>query len=371
MAYFLNLFSPETHENFSTSDRKMSGFRLRQKKAADRIKPGDRLICYVTKLSRWIGLFEVKAGVFEDATPRFLPENDPFVLRFPIEPLVWLPFEYGIPIRHDTVWNKLSFTRDHDKDSITWTGYIRSSLAPLNALDGKFLEELLLKQSKKPNPHPLDAEDYKKLKNHVAKRLDGVISVTVPDDAMEYEPGEMPVKHASDVRESTKIQALIAKIGATMGMRVWIPVNDQGAVSKEWNGLEHALVRELPLNYDETTIDTIKHIDVLWLRGRSIVRAFEVEHTTAIYSGILRMADLLSLQPNMDIRLHIVAPEERKNKVCTEIRRPVFALLERGALSKVCTFLSYDSMREIAGLKHLEHLSDKVISDYEVPADEE
>jgi hypothetical protein len=27
-----------------------------------------------------------------------------------------------------------------------------------------------------------------------------------------------------------------------------------------------------------------------------------VEHTTSIYSGILRMADLLALQPNMDIR---------------------------------------------------------------------
>ena len=41
-------------------------------------------------------------------------------------------------------------------------------------------------------------------------------------------------------------------------------------------------------------------------------RAFEVEHTTAIYSGLLRMADLLALQLNMQIRLHLVAPEERR-----------------------------------------------------------
>jgi hypothetical protein len=39
----------------------------------------------------------------------------------------------------------------------------------------------------------------------------------------------------------------------------------------------------------------IERIDVLWLKGRSIKRAFEVEHTTSIYSGILRMADLLAL----------------------------------------------------------------------------
>ena len=100
------------------------------------------------------------------------------------------------------------------------------------------------------------------------------------------------------------------------------------------------LIDILPLNYDETTLQTIEQIDVLWLKGRSIARAFEVEHTTAVYSGILRMADLLALQPNMDIKLHIVAPEARKRKVMTEIQRPVFSLLEKGPLSEYCTLSS-------------------------------
>ena len=85
---------------------------------------------------------------------------------------------------------------------------------------------------------------------------------------------------------------------------------------------------------------------MLWLKGRAIVRAFEVEHTTAVYSGILRMADLLALQPNMDIKLHIVAPETRKAKVMGEIQRPVFSLLEKGPLSEYCTFLPYGSLQE-------------------------
>jgi len=72
-----------------------------------------------------------------------------------------------------------------------------------------------------------------------------------------------------------------------------------------------ALLDRLPLNYDETTLSTIEQIDVIWLKGRSIVRAFEVEHTTSVYSGLLRMADLLALQPNMNINLHIVAPDNR------------------------------------------------------------
>lgn len=69
------------------------------------------------------------------------------------------------------------------------------------------------------------------------------------------------------------------------------------------------------------------------------MRAFEVEHTTSVYSGILRMADLLALQPNMDIRLHIVAPGAKREKVFQEIRRPVFSLLEKGPLAEGCTYL--------------------------------
>ena len=115
---------------------------------------------------------------------------------------------------------------------------------------------------------------------------------------------------------------------------------------------------------------TIEQIDVLWIRRRGIVRAFEVEHTTSIYSGLLRMADLLAMQPNLKIRLHIVAPVSRRDKVLREIRRPVFALLEGGALSDTCTYLSYDTVAEIRGQKNLKHLSDKVLDDYEEKAGE-
>ena len=53
--------------------------------------------------------------------------------------------------------------------------------------------------------------------------------------------------------------------------------------------------------------------------------AFEVEHTTAIYSGLLRMSDLVSMQPNIKIDLFMVAPDERREKVAYEITRPTFA----------------------------------------------
>jgi hypothetical protein len=50
----------------------------------------------------------------------------------------------------------------------------------------------------------------------------------------------------------------------------------------------------LPLQFDEATNRTIELIDVLWLQGNAIVAAFEIESTTSIYSGLLRMADLFA-----------------------------------------------------------------------------
>lgn len=201
---------------------------------------------------------------------------------------------------------------------------------------------------------------------HTVKRTDKKISVTVPtvpDDETDV------ADDSGSVRESMQIQGLIAKIGTLMGFTIWLPRADRGRVLKVWHAQPGELVDELPLGYDTTTMKTIEQIDVIWLRNRSIVRAFEVEHTTSVYSGLLRMADLVALQPNINIKLHIVAPAEKREKVLQEIQRPVFSLLEGRALAEMCTYLSYDNINEIGELKHLAHLSDKVIEEYEESAE--
>ena len=362
MNYFIDLFSPETYEAFTRSTQGLSGFRLRHKGMAERIKPGDVLACYVTKVSRWCGLLEIIEGPFIDSTPIFLPENDPFVVRFKVRPKVWLPLDQSLPIHETSVWTGLSFTRALERGSIAWTGKIRGSLVKLDDKDGKFLADALAAQTTLPKTYPLDDVDRKKLTTHTVNRPDKVVTVSVPEDTTPGEDVSVPQEAAT--RESIQIQSLIAQIGARMGMSIWIPRNDRGGVLKEWKKEPQPLLERLPLNYDDTTLRTIEQIDVIWLRGRSIVRAFEVEHTTAVYSGILRMADLLALQPNMDIKLHIVAPIAKRDKVFQEIRRPVFSLLEKGPLAESCTYLSYDSLRELADQKHLSHLSDTVLDEY-------
>lgn len=361
MAFFLNLFSPETYEAFKRSSQEISGFKYRHRFAAEKVKPGDRLVCYLTKLSRWFGILEVIEGPFQDSTPIFYLENDPFVIRFRVKVLVWLAPEKAVPIQDSEVWNTLSITRDYDPRSSRWTGKIRTSLAPIAEPDGRYLENLLVSQAQGGKSFPLANHEVSVFETHTVHRVDKTVAVTVPTATAEEVRAKTP---EAEVRESIKVQALLADIGSRMGFKVWIPKADRGGVLGEWSNSEQALLDRLPLNYDDATLKTIEQIDVLWLRGRSIVRAFEVEHTTSIYSGLLRMADLLALQPNMDIALHIVAPSAKREKVFQEIRRPVFSLLERGPLSEMCTFLSYDGLRELASQKHLAHLSDTVLEEY-------
>lgn len=360
LAYYLSTFSPATYESFSKTDRCVAGFRVDQRKAADRVKIGDKLICYMTKLCRWIGVFEVESECFSDNSAIFEPQDDPYTLRFKVRPLAWLPKEKTVPMHEDRVWNYLSFTKKVDKKSSNWTGPIRRSLNRIDDEDGRFLEDFILAQSDKNEVFAIDEDKYQNSIPRFIDRVDSIVSVTVPQDEKdEIEDTEYP-----EIRESIKIQALIAEIGSQMGMSIWIPRNDRKAVLTKWQDENNVLLNRLPLNYDETTIKTIEQIDVLWLKKRSIVRAFEVEHTTSIYSGILRMADLLALQPNMNIKLHIVAPFERREKVFQEVQRPVFSLLDVAPLSEVCTYLSYESIEDISQGKHLLHLSDNVVDEY-------
>lgn len=360
MAYFSSLFSPQTYEAFKHSDRTISGVRERQHNAAQKVQSGDKLLCYLTGLSRWFGMLEVAEGPFIDRTPIFQPDDDPFVVRFSVRPLVLLEAEKAVPIYEDELWTALSFTRDHAKNTSIWTGKLRSSLVAIDDADGQLIERLLLRQAEGGPTFPVDLEQYRRLTTYTAHRADRDVVVTVPAEPIDAEVAGPP----SSARESHRVQALLADIGSRMGMSVWISRGDRAAVAGERALKEGAVVDRLPLNYDQTTLTTIENIDVLWLHGRSIVRAFEVEHTTAVYSGLLRMADLLALQPNMDIKLHIVAPNDKREKVFQEIRRPVFSLLEYGPLAERCTYLSYESIRELAAQPNLGHMKDSVIDEY-------
>lgn len=345
MAYFLDLFTPETWQAFREKGATVTGFRERYLRSArERVNEGDILLCYLTRLSRWCGILQVESEVYRDDSPIF-DDPDPFVVRFKAKPIVVLDPESAIPIHNDKVWSTLTTTNQYQKGTSVWTGPFRVSLYEINKADGEFLVEILKKQEADPEIDPLTDKEKRLLSGRRKIRtLDREVEVEVPDDEDEDSSLESEVVKPTSVpdsRTSIQYQAMVAQIGAEMGFHIWVPRNDRARVLEHIPSTMHEkFLDSLPLNYNDTTIRTVEQIDVLWLKGRSMARAFEIEHTTAIYSGLLRMADLLALQPNMNIRLHIVAPVDKREKVLSEIRRPVFSLLDRGPLYEQCSFLS-------------------------------
>lgn len=140
-----------------------------------------------------------------------------------------------------------------------------------------------------------------------------------------------------------EIQWRLIKLGKSSGNDVWIPKNDQNRVYKG------NLFRDFVLKEFERGLDVpkaVENIDCVWRYGFQIKSAFEIEHSTAIYSGILRLADLKSVAPNSNFPLIIVAPRDTKPRVFQQVRRPTFSnpYLK---LNEAIKFLSYEKIREL------------------------
>lgn len=151
----------------------------------------------------------------------------------------------------------------------------------------------------------------------------------------EFEP-QGPIAHTtakkssiSDEVDHTNIQGILRDIGLALGHKVWIASNDRNRTYKEGRLYEGCL-EKLPESLKKTShSDIISLIDVLWLEQESVVAAFEVEHSTSIYSGLLRMLDLANSEIGENLKgIYLVAPDKRELEVHAQISRPSFQLIK-------------------------------------------
>ena len=188
--------------------------------------------------------------------------------------------------------------------------------------------------------------DQRKLKYRPISIRAKIGSVTVPDSNEEEPAAQLVTDKVKSPSDHTEIQWQLLRLGSDMGFNVWVARNDRG---KDFQGKKFSelpkLKESLPLQFDDATNKTIELIDVLWLQGNAIVAAFEIESTTSIYSGLLRMSDLIAMQPNLNIPLYLVAPDDRREKVMTEVNRPTFSKLSP-KLSEICRFISFTGLKD-------------------------
>lgn len=156
--------------------------------------------------------------------------------------------------------------------------------------------------------------------------------IVIPADRMNKEP-----------TEHDEIQWKLIRLGRASGNDVWIPKNDQGKT------FDDCYFRDFVLKEFEPGLDIpkpVENIDCVWRFGYQITSAFEIEHSTSIYSGILRLSDLRTVAPNSNYPLYIVAPRERRPLVFEQIKRPTFSnpYLK---LREAIRFLSYENVRDL------------------------
>jgi len=130
-------------------------------------------------------------------------------------------------------------------------------------------------------------------------------------------------------RTHSEIQAWLRDLGRALGFDVWIAANDRSRPDGAGR-LDDGCVEVLPDRLAALPgADAVRLIDVLWLdRGEGrVAAAFEVEHTTSILSGIVRMLDLASAQGGAVPGLFLVAPDGREDEVRAQLKRPAFAAI--------------------------------------------
>ena len=127
-----------------------------------------------------------------------------------------------------------------------------------------------------------------------------------------------------DASEHTRVQHVLIRIGRALGYDVFVARNDRNRIchGDEFSALT---LPALPvLNLSVEVRSTVELIDVIWFSKGSaeLVCAFEVEQSTSIYSGILRMKDLALSLPEQAGHFYLVAPEAREREVVAQMVRP-------------------------------------------------
>ena len=139
----------------------------------------------------------------------------------------------------------------------------------------------------------------------------------------------------------TDVQQTLRDLGLALGFGVYIAANDQSRACAGGR-LGDGCVAALPASIASAPgSDAVRLIDVLWLQGDSVAAAFEVEHSTSIYSGIVRLLDLaLGSASSLTDSLFLVAPDDRESQVRAQLMRPAFA----GVASLNVRYLPYGEL---------------------------
>lgn len=141
-------------------------------------------------------------------------------------------------------------------------------------------------------------------------------------------------------RQHMLIQMKLKEIGLRQGFDVWVPRPDRG-VLVEGKPLGERCAEHLDIVFPKPTIPVLENIDVLWLgrTRRRLEAMFEVEHSTTISSGLLRLNDVL-----IDAEVPSASIVTDVSRLDTFLRHVSRRTFEVSGLSKLCSHYTYEDI---------------------------
>lgn len=146
--YWMQVFSENTWHTFLNVGGHVTGFSEARWNYIQQIKPGDILLCYLSKLSKWVGILKVQSEPYLDTSPIW--EGNLYPCRIDVSIIARLPVEKGIPIKHFI--GELSILRKS-----SWSLHFVSSPRRWKVEDAQIVETAILKEAAKGEAQPFKA----------------------------------------------------------------------------------------------------------------------------------------------------------------------------------------------------------------------
>ena len=120
--YYLGLFTVESWREFKRHGGQVMGFNENKAKTVAKLLPGDVVLCYLTRVSAFIGALKITGPSFIDPSPIW--SDGIFPVRISVEIEHELDLTSSIPIYH--LSGKLSFLPKNHRGT-GWTIHVRTS----------------------------------------------------------------------------------------------------------------------------------------------------------------------------------------------------------------------------------------------------
>jgi hypothetical protein len=345
VSYWTDIFTLETWAQAEQHGWNLSGFPPPTKtrggysdRMFGRVRVGDVFLCYCkSPAARWVGALKVNGSMYIDDEPVWgLTEDGTvrFPARFAVEPLVVLNPARGVP---GTEAAKALTCLSRLKQ---WGTFLQRSLNEVPDADG----ERLLAMLREPRPEApiiVPRRRARRVPAAQAPERGHLEAQAQPPTLTSIDGGEQTEAELTEPRTHSEIQAKLRDIGIFEGYDVWVA--DRGA---RWNdeALGTGCLTDLPVVAADRTRTVMKNIDVIWFRRGTghPVRFFEIEHSTSVYSGLLRMNDVMIDFPITEAFI-VGNGDKTQRKFEREITRRTF---EQSRLKDVTQFLRYDQVRQ-------------------------